>query len=300
MLDVGCGWGSLAIHAARERGAEVIGVTLSEPQAALAAERARAAGVGDQGGVPGARLPRARRGALRRDRKHRDGRARRRAQIDGYAAKLATLLRPDGRLLNHGITHVPPEPAGGYSGGPFLQRYVFPDAELLNLWRMQAAFDRAGLETLHIENLHPHYAETLRHWTQRLEANLGGGGAFGRPRAPPRLASLPARGAQQLRDRPERGLSDPVLGSDHRAGNGATAQPPTRAPGAERLRAATASAVKPTSSAYEKMFTARAITRPRTTSEIIACTAMAIFAQAASGIASVGLNAVALVKPRYR
>ena len=67
----------------------------------------------------------------------------------------------------------PRQPAGSYSGGPFLQRYVFPDAELLNLWRMQAAFDRAGLETLHIENLHPHYAETLRHWTQRLEANLG-------------------------------------------------------------------------------------------------------------------------------
>jgi cyclopropane-fatty-acyl-phospholipid synthase len=173
MLDVGCGWGSLAIHAAREHGAEVRGVTLSEPQAALAAERARAAGVGDR--VQFRVLDYRELERERFDAIASIGMVEHvgESQIDGYAAKLATLLHPEGRLLNHGITHVPPAPAGGYSGGPFLQRYVFPDAELLNLWRMQAAFDRAGLETLHIENLHPHYAETLRHWTQRLDANLG-------------------------------------------------------------------------------------------------------------------------------
>jgi cyclopropane-fatty-acyl-phospholipid synthase len=75
-------------------------------------------------------------------------------------------------VLNHGIVRVPAQKGGFHRGGDFSQRYVFPDGELLNLSRMQAAFERADLETLHIENLHTDYAETLRHWITRLDEHL--------------------------------------------------------------------------------------------------------------------------------
>jgi cyclopropane-fatty-acyl-phospholipid synthase len=172
MLDIGCGWGSLAIHAAHHHGAVVKGITLSEPQAVLATERAREAGVGDRvefsvmdyrdltkegfdavasiGMVEHVGEPR----------------------IDEYAAGIARVLAPGGRVLNHGITYVPATPGGAYIGGDFSNRYVFPDGELLNLSRMVLAFERAGFETLNVENLHTDYAETLRHWTTRFEARL--------------------------------------------------------------------------------------------------------------------------------
>jgi cyclopropane-fatty-acyl-phospholipid synthase len=172
MLDVGSGWGSLAIHAAREHGASVLGITLSEPQARLATERAREAGAGervefrvlDYRDLAGERF-----GAIASiGMVEHVGEAR----IDEYARRLAALLEPGGRVLNHGITRIPPAEHGTYHGGRFLQRYVFPDGELLNLSRMLAAFERAGFEPLHVESLHTDYAETLRHWTQRLEARL--------------------------------------------------------------------------------------------------------------------------------
>lgn len=173
MLDIGCGWGSLAIHAAREHGTAVWGITLSEPQAELARERARDAGVADRVEI--------------RVMDYRDLRAESfdavasigmvehvgEARIDEYAAQIARVLEPGGRVLNHGIAAVPAQKGGAHIGGEFSNRYVFPDGELLNLSRMLLAFERAGFETLNVENLHTDYAETLRHWTQRLEANLG-------------------------------------------------------------------------------------------------------------------------------
>ena len=172
MLDIGCGWGSLAIHAAREHGASVWGITLSEPQAELARVRAREAGVEDMIEI--------------RVMDYRDLREERFdavasigmvehvgvAQIDEYAAGIAAVLEPGGRVLNHGITRVPFEPNGVHIGGDFSNRYVFPDGELLNIWRMTQAFERAGLEPLNIENLHTDYAETLRHWTVRFEEHV--------------------------------------------------------------------------------------------------------------------------------
>ena len=172
MLDVGCGWGSLAIHAAREHGASVLGITLSEPQAALARERAAQAGVADRVEI---RVLDYR--ELRGERfdaiasvgmvEHVGG-----EKIDDYARRMASLLAPGGLLLNHGIIRIPPAPGGAFVGGPFWQRYVFPDAELLNLWRMLSALEGAGLEPIHVESLRADYAETLRHWTQRFEARL--------------------------------------------------------------------------------------------------------------------------------
>jgi cyclopropane-fatty-acyl-phospholipid synthase len=172
MLDIGCGWGSLAIHAAREHGASVWGITLSEPQADLARELARDAGVGDQ--------------VEFRVMDYRDLSKERfdaiasigmvehvgEAQIDEYARQIARVLEPGGRVLNHGIVAVPPQADGAHIGGEFSNRYVFPDGELLNLSRMMLAFERAGFEALNIENLHTDYAETLRHWTTRLEERL--------------------------------------------------------------------------------------------------------------------------------
>ena len=94
------------------------------------------------------------------------------SQGDEYASQIARVLKPGGRVLNHGIAWIPHEPTGGHLGADFSLRYVFPDAEVQNLSRMQLSLEKAGLETLHIENLHSDYAETLRHWAMRLDDNL--------------------------------------------------------------------------------------------------------------------------------
>ena len=169
VLDVGCGWGSFAIHAAREHGAHVTGITLSAPQAALARERAAAAGVGERVDF---RVM---------DWRDLDGEAFDAivsigmvehvgsANIDAYAARLAALLRPGGRLLNHGIArlrHTDPE------AGPFSERFVFPDAAPLHLSRVCFALERAGLAIDHAEGFASDYAETLRHWAERLDSRL--------------------------------------------------------------------------------------------------------------------------------
>jgi cyclopropane-fatty-acyl-phospholipid synthase len=168
VLDVGCGWGSFAIHAAREHGAHVTGITLSEPQARFARERARAAGVADRVDV---------RVADYRDPLEHEGfdavasigmvEHVGSGNIDDYARRLAGALRPGGRLLNHGIArlrHTDPE------AGAFSERFVFPDAAPLHLSRIQASLERAGLETEHVEGFGPDYAVTLRHWLERLES----------------------------------------------------------------------------------------------------------------------------------
>lgn len=172
MLDIGCGWGSLAIHAAREHGASVLAITLSEPQVALARERARDAGVDDR--VEFRVMDYRDLGAERFDAVASIGMVEHvgEARIDEYTARIAAVLEPGGAVLNHGIAAVPPLEGGAHIGGEFSNRYVFPDGELLNLSRMALAFERAGLETLDVENLHTDYAETLRHWARRLDAGL--------------------------------------------------------------------------------------------------------------------------------
>jgi cyclopropane-fatty-acyl-phospholipid synthase len=169
MLDVGCGWGSLAIHAAREYGVSVTGITLSEPQAALARKRAEEAGVGDRvdirvmdyrelTGEPFDKISSI--GMV----EHVGS-----VQIDEYMRTLHRLLRSGGQLLNHGIARLR---VGDAEAGPFSERYVFPDAAPLHLSRIQTAVERAGLETQHVEGFRMDYAETLTHWAQRLDDNL--------------------------------------------------------------------------------------------------------------------------------
>ena len=176
VLDVGCGWGSFAIHAATEYGVHVTGITLSEPQAQLARERAAAAGVADRVDI--------------RVMDYREitgetfdavasiGMVEHvgSVNIDLYAAKLASLLKPGGRLLNHGIARLR---IGEAEAGPFSERYVFPDAAPLHLSRIQLAIERAGLHTFHVEDFPEDYARTLLEWQKRFESNLDRARALG-------------------------------------------------------------------------------------------------------------------------
>jgi len=171
VLDVGCGWGGFPLWAATNYGANVVGITLSPPQAERARQRAEEAGVADRVDV--------------RVMDYRDlpslgekfdaiasiGMVEHvgSANIDLYAETLAQLLEPGGRLLNHGITrlrHTDPE------AGAFSERYVFPDAAPLHLSRNLLALERAGFIVHHVEDFGPDYAETLRHWAQNLDDNL--------------------------------------------------------------------------------------------------------------------------------
>jgi cyclopropane-fatty-acyl-phospholipid synthase len=172
LLDVGCGWGSLAIHAAREHGIQAVGITISREQATLAQQRAEEAGVADLVEI---RL---------QDYRDLSG-----EQFDGIASvgmfehvgqkRMATYftvlhdqLRPGGRLLNHAISSV-----GGSRLGPrsFTGRYVFPDGELLDVGETALAMERAGFEVRDVESLREHYARTLRCWVARLEARWDDG-----------------------------------------------------------------------------------------------------------------------------
>jgi cyclopropane-fatty-acyl-phospholipid synthase len=169
VLDVGCGWGSFAIHAATNHGVRVVGITLSEPQAELARRRVaergleelveiRVADYRELDDVPFDAI--ASIGMV----EHVGA-----SQIDVYAARLAQLLRPGGRLLNHGIARLR---HGDPEAGAFSERFVFPDAAPLHLSRILFALERAGLTTDHVEGFAPDYATTLRHWAQRLDARL--------------------------------------------------------------------------------------------------------------------------------
>jgi cyclopropane-fatty-acyl-phospholipid synthase len=168
LLDVGCGWGSFAVHAAREHGAHVTGITLSEPQAERARRRAEEEGVADRVDI---RVMDYRDlGGERFDAIASIGMVEHvgAGNIDAYAETLAGLLGPGGRLLNHGIARLR---HGEAEAGPFSERYVFPDAAPLHLSRVQTALERAGFETVHVEGFRADYARTLREWTRRFEAN---------------------------------------------------------------------------------------------------------------------------------
>jgi cyclopropane-fatty-acyl-phospholipid synthase len=170
LLDVGCGWGTLAIHAATHHGAEVVGVTLSRPQAELAAKRAADAGVSDRVTI-----------RVQDERDIDDGPYDAvasvgmfehvgAARLQGYFAHLHSLLSAGGRLLNHGISRSPGERTRFARRG-FLNRYVFPDGELHEVGEVVSAAQGAGFEVRDLENLREHYALTLRRWVANLEAH---------------------------------------------------------------------------------------------------------------------------------
>jgi len=168
LLDVGCGWGTLALHAARRYGATVVGVTLSRAQADLARLRIREAGLDAQVEI--------------RVQDYRDLRGEQFDAISSvgmfehvgaekmgeYFATLHALLGDTGRLLNHAISSV-----GGsrMSRHSFIGRYVFPDGELIDVGQVVQAMERAGFEVRDVESLREHYTKTLRAWVANLESN---------------------------------------------------------------------------------------------------------------------------------
>lgn len=170
LLDVGCGWGSMAIHAAREYGVSVVGITLSHEQAAYARKRVADAGLTDRVEI--------------RVQDYRD-------VADGpydaissigmaehvgaekyleYAQDLYRLLVPGGRLLNHQIARRPMSDESAYDLDEFIDAYVFPDGELAPLGTTVTQLERAGFEVRDVESIREHYAHTLRRWVTNLES----------------------------------------------------------------------------------------------------------------------------------
>ncbi|MFG3286363.1 class I SAM-dependent methyltransferase [Streptomyces sp. NPDC048111] len=171
LLDVGCGWGSMAIHAAREYGARVVGITLSREQAAYARKRIAEEGLTDRIEI--------------RVQDYRDvkdgpydaissiGMAEHVGSVRyaEYADILYALLTEGGRLLNHQIARRPERDESAYHVDEFIDRYVFPDGELAPVGRTLAILEEAGFEARDVEPIREHYALTLRQWVANLESD---------------------------------------------------------------------------------------------------------------------------------
>jgi cyclopropane-fatty-acyl-phospholipid synthase len=168
LLDLGCGWGGMVRHAAREYGVHALGVTLSREQASWAMEKIKEEGLDGLAEV-----------------RHMDYRHVEERDFDAissigltehigvknyasYFAFIQDRLRPQGRLLNHCITR---HDNDFRETGQFLDRYVFPDGELIGSGRIIAEAQDAGLEVQHEENFRVHYAKTLTGWCQNLVDN---------------------------------------------------------------------------------------------------------------------------------
>ena len=181
LLDVGCGWGSMAIHAAHHHGTRVVGITISRQQAVEARRRVAEAGLADLVEI--------------RLQDYRDLAGERfdaissvgmfehvgKSRTADYFAILRSALVPRGRLLNHAISSV-----GGSRLGPrsFIYRYVFPDGELIDIGDVALAMQAAGLELRDVESLREHYQRTLQQWVANLEKHWDEAVAMvGEPRA---------------------------------------------------------------------------------------------------------------------
>jgi len=168
LLDVGCGWGSMAIHAATHHEASAVGITISQAQADLARRRVDEAADADRVEI--------------RVQDYRDLSHERfdaissigmfehvgKAQMATYFETLRALLGPGGRLLNHAISSCRGSRLGRRS---FMHRYVFPDGELLDVGDVALAMESAGFEVRDVESLREHYARTLRAWVANLEGH---------------------------------------------------------------------------------------------------------------------------------
>ncbi|MFJ4921321.1 class I SAM-dependent methyltransferase [Streptomyces sp. NPDC088725] len=169
LLDVGCGWGSMAIHAAREYGVRVTGITLSREQAAYARKRIAQEGLTDRIEIRVQDYRDVRDGPY--DAISSIGMAEHvgSVQYREYADDLYALLKPGGRLLNHQIARRPETNEADYHIDEFIDAYVFPDGELAPLGRTVATLEEAGFEARDVESIREHYALTLRRWVANLE-----------------------------------------------------------------------------------------------------------------------------------
>jgi len=170
LLDVGCGWGGMVLHAAKHHGVSAVGVTLSTRQVEWAGKAVAEAGLGDRVEV------------RRQDYRDVDDGPYDAissigmfehvglAQLGVYFRRLFGLLPPGGRLLNHGISR-PPFERSRFARASFIDRYVFPDGELHEVGTVVSQVQKAGFEARHVESLREHYALTLRAWVRNLEAH---------------------------------------------------------------------------------------------------------------------------------
>ncbi len=168
LLDVGCGWGGMVLHAVKNYGVTAIGVTLSQRQAEWGQGAIEAAGLSDRAQV--------------RFSDYRDVTESNfdavssigltehigRPNYPSYFKFIYDKLRPQGRMLNHTITR-PNDAEPTHYRTSFINRYVFPDGELSGPGHIMSAMNTAGFEIRHDENLREHYALTLKHWCQNLE-----------------------------------------------------------------------------------------------------------------------------------
>lgn len=169
LLDVGCGWGGMVVHAAERYGVRAVGVTLSRRQYELAAKRVANAGLADRVEV-----------------RYQDYRDIQDGPYDAvssigmfehvglsrlaeYFGTLYGLLSPTGRLLNHAISRPPGR--SRFDRHSFIERYVFPDGELHEVGSVVSAVQRQGFEVRDVQSLREHYAKTLRHWVANLETS---------------------------------------------------------------------------------------------------------------------------------
>ncbi|TYB54560.1 methyltransferase domain-containing protein [Nonomuraea sp. PA05] len=170
LLDVGCGWGGMVMHAAKEYGVKALGVTLSRQQAEYAQKAIADAGLQDLAEV--------------RFMDYRDVQESGfdavssigltehigKTNVPAYFEFLYGKLKPGGRMLNHCITR-PTGKEKTFNKGGFINRYVFPDGELESVGWLIRQMEDTGFEIRHEENLREHYAKTLRHWCDNLDAN---------------------------------------------------------------------------------------------------------------------------------
>jgi cyclopropane-fatty-acyl-phospholipid synthase len=168
LLDIGCGWGALIMHAVERYGVEALGVTLSAPQAEIANERIRAAGLTDRCKVEV------------RDYREVGGEWDKVSSVGmfehlserglaEYFRHVAAIVRPGGAFLNHGIGERYKKQQR--RGRSFFMTYIFPDCILLPISSTLRLAEAAGLEVRDVESLREHYALTARAWRRRLEAN---------------------------------------------------------------------------------------------------------------------------------
>ena len=169
LLDMGCGWGSLTVHAARDYGARVTAVTLSAEQGGYVRQRVRGLGLADRAEV--------------RIQDYRDpidntsydavasvemGEHVGAANYPGFCAELYRLVKPGGRLLIQQMSRGSRAPGGG----PFIESYITPDMTMRPVGETVRLIEDAGFEVINTEAMRPHYVRTIRAWLGNFEANL--------------------------------------------------------------------------------------------------------------------------------
>ncbi|MBS0556405.1 MAG: class I SAM-dependent methyltransferase [Proteobacteria bacterium] len=171
VVEIGSGWGGLAIHAARRHGCHVTTTTISREQFDLARERVQAAGLADRVEV------------LLRDYRDLDGRFNKLVSIemieaighqylDSYFGKVGSLLEPDGMALIQAITIEDHRYTQALRAVDFIKRYIFPGSFIPSVSAILGAAARASdLKLFHLEDIGPSYARTLAAWRERFHAH---------------------------------------------------------------------------------------------------------------------------------